>query len=119
MTDSTRIELLVETELDRISDTTLREALRAYLIPPRIHYRNWEYSNAPERYPCWLVADFHPEQWGVAYSEYGHGSHSHWGVVSLIQDSFGMDSQWFRFLEDAFIHSGFWKGPLPEGYEVR
>lgn len=119
MTDDERIKLLVAAEVERTSDINLREALRAYLIPPRLHYRTWEYANPNESYPCWLVADFSPEQYGLAYSEYGHGSHSPWGVVSLTRSFFGMDSEWFAFLEDAFIHSGIWKGLRPPGYEVR
>ena len=69
--------------------------------------------------PCWIVGDFRQRDLGLAYSEFGHGQRGDcWGVVSLSANRFGRDDSWFTSLEDAFINSGFWLGPLPENYEL-
>ena len=95
-----------------------QEQLRRLLVPPILHFRDWEYSQDPTKFPCWTVAILIPGRLAIAYSDHGHGAASPWGLVDLNNSWFGMDSEWFFKLEDAFIQSGLWKGTLPKDYEV-
>lgn len=110
---------LVKDELAQFTNLALKNALTAFLIKPLLQTRKWDYSSTDEILPCWLVADFRQRDMGLAYSEFGHGRRGdHWGIVLLSEDRFGRDDSWFLRLEDAFINSGFWDGPLPENYEI-
>jgi hypothetical protein len=109
---------IIDSELERIRIPEMKEFLRHRLISPVLHYRRWDYSREPVSYPCWLVADLRHKDIGIVYSEYGHGKHDPWGVVHVSGEWFGMDDRWFLTLEDAFINSGCWNGPVPNDYEV-
>ena len=52
------------------------------------------------------------------YSEQGFGPAYPWGWLHINDSTLGMDSQWHASLEEAFINSGMWSGPMPENYEV-
>lgn len=118
-TDREHIKNLVLAQLGQISDPALKEALSAFLVEPILQSRKWDYSVTEEMLPCWIVADFKNRDMGLAYSEYGHGARGdRWGIVLLSDNRFGRDDSWFLRLEDAFINSGFWDGPLPEDYEI-
>ena len=93
--------------------------MERHLVEPVLHLRTWEYSAEPCQYPCWLVAKLAKGKVYIVFSEYGHGRTDHWGIVAPDDKSFGMDSSWFPTLEDAFINSGFWEGPIPGDYEVK
>lgn len=113
------IKKLVQAELDQSTNLPLKEGLRAFLATPALQMRKWDYSRANEMLACWIVADFRDRDMGLAYSELGHGLRGdHWGIVLLSDNHFGRDDSWFMRLEDAFINSGFWSGPLPEDYEI-
>ena len=118
-TDREHIKTLVLAELDQISNPVLKEALSAFLVEPVLQSRKWDYSVTGEMLPCWIVADFKKGNMGLAYSSRGHGERGDcWGIVLLSDNRFGRDDSWFLRLEDAFINSGFWDGPLPENYEI-
>jgi len=111
---------LVENELRQITDLPLNETLQSFLVLPYRQIRKWDYSTTDEMLPCWIVADFHNNDLGLAYSPLGHGRRGDcWGVVKLANKFFGRDDSWFLVLEDAFINSGQWHRPLPDGYEIR
>lgn len=117
--DPERVKTLVLVQLEQIDNPLLREALGAFLVEPILQFRKWDYSTTEEVLPCWIVADFKNRDLGLAYSEYGHGKRGDcWGVVVLSENRFGRDDSWFTRLEDAFINSGFWDGPLPDDYEI-
>jgi hypothetical protein len=113
-----RIGALVEAQLASIEDKARRGALRAVLIDPVLEQREWEYGAADEQYPCWLIAKAERSRIGLAYCEYGFGPGDPWGIVFLDQPSLGMDAAWYTRLEDAFVNSPLWAGPLPPDYEV-
>ena len=92
-------------ELELIGDAVVREALAGRLIVPEYHLRAWDYGAAGEQYPCWSVAKDEASDSAIVFSEHGHGPHSPWGLVSMSQLWFGMDSGWFLHLEDAFVDS--------------
>jgi hypothetical protein len=117
---STDVASLVERELGAVSHPPLQAALRQALITPALQNRKWDYSQVEEELPCWIVAEFRGVRLALAYSPLGHGCHGDcWGVVQLGDEWFGRDDSWFPLLEDAFISSGQYHGPLPDGYEVR
>ena len=113
-----QLESIIRAELERFRIPEMREFTRQRLISPKLHYRRWDYSREPVSYPCWLIADFAENDLGIAYSEYGHGTHDPWGVVLISGGWFERDDSWFLTLEDAVINSGRWRGALPENYEV-
>jgi hypothetical protein len=114
------ITQLVESELNQITNTQLKEALMQVLVSPILQMRGWEYSHDEERFPCWVVADLQRYDLCLAYCEYGHGSSGDkWGAVKLSDSYIGSDDSWFSCLEDAFIGSGCYNGPIAEGYEVK
>jgi hypothetical protein len=111
---------LVTTEFNQIANPELKEQLARFLCEPFLQVRTWEYSKNKENLPCWIIAELGKHDLGLAYSEFGHGSSGdHWGIVKLSDSYFGRDDSWFLVLEDAFINSGFYDGPLPGNYEIR
>ena len=103
---------LVRRELEAIVDPVVRNALELRLAPPELHVRDWDYGGPGERYPCWTVASDPSTDTAIVYSVFGFGPACPWGLVSLSNLWFGMDSGWFTRLEDAFVdsHMG---SPLP------
>jgi hypothetical protein len=108
----------IRAEFERFRVPAMRDFARQYLIAPKLHYRQWDYSLEPLSYPCWLIADFGESDVGLAYSECGHGTNNPWGVVLIHDEWFGRDDSWFLTLEDAVINSGRWYGERPENYEI-
>ncbi len=113
-----QLESIIAAELEHFRIEEMREFARQHLIAPKLHYRRWDYSREPVSYPCWLIADFRDSDLGMAYSEYGHGTHDPWGVVLISGEGFERDDSWFLTLEDAVINTGRWHGALPENYEI-
>lgn len=99
------ITSLAQREIEAIADPVVRAALARRLIAPELHLREWDYGAPGERYPCWTVAKDLRSDCGVVFSLYGHGPGHPWGLVSLSNAWFGMDSGWFLRLEDAFVGS--------------
>lgn len=113
------IKELVRAELDKITNVELRTELAQYIIEPVREMRNWDYSTSGEQFPVWIVARFPGHDVELAYSDFGHGTRGdRWGRVLLSDTRFGMDDSWFLRLEDAFINSGRYSGPIPDDYEI-
>jgi hypothetical protein len=110
--DVDRVAELACGEVERIGDSIVREELRARLRTPVLHEREWDYGLPEDRFACWTVVEDESSDTAIVYSEFGFGPHSPWGLVSVSNLSFGMDSGWFRRLEDAFVDS-FMACPLP------
>ena len=115
---SEQLEQLIVEELDHFQIVS-KDFLRPYLVRPTLHSLKWGYSSEPVSYPSWLVADLQRKDLGIFYSDYGHGTHDHWGVINISVKDFGMDDGWFLSLEDAIVNSGCWTGQLPEDYEIK
>ena len=47
-----------------------------------------------------------------------YGIAGEWGILNLDDNSLGMDCDWHVSLYHAFLNSGLWDGPMPDGYEV-
>jgi hypothetical protein len=95
----------VARELPTLADADVREALRSRIIPPEEHVRKWEWGAPGETYPCWTVVSDPATDTAIVYSEHGFGPSAPWGLVFISRPWFGMDSAWFRRLEDAFVDS--------------
>ena len=101
------IEKIVQSELFTISLPEIVAAIKPLLVTPTMHLRNWDYGQPGEAYHCWTVLE-HPESdTAIVYSDDGFGPTCPWGLVGLSASDkwFGMDSGWFRTLEDAFCDS--------------
>lgn len=106
------VATLVSRELATIADIAVREGLRARLIAPTQHLRNWDYGEAGKQFTCWTIAEDPVSDTALVYSECGFGPEAPWGLVFISRPWFGMDSGWFVRLEDAFVESAL-AGALP------
>ena len=119
MANAEDIERLVQAELGRIADGEIVKAIVPLLVGPRLEDRPWDYG-PDETYPCWIVLEHPPSNTCIAYCEEGFGPRCPWGLLFLSGRhlSMGMDSGWFRTLEDAFRDSRACDLPSPPGHEV-
>jgi hypothetical protein len=101
---SSEIEALVAAQLGSCSEAQIREAIRALLVPPTAHLREFTYARS--LYECWTVLE-HPESdTAIVFSNFGFGPKCPWGLIGLTPPLFfGDDSGWFTSLEDAFCDS--------------
>jgi hypothetical protein len=118
--DATDIAQLVRSELDRIADHRLVDAIAPLLVAPHLEDRDWDYGPANQTYPCWIVLEHPSSNTGIAYCSEGFGPQYPWGLLFLKGEhlNMGMDSGWYASLEDAFRESMACDLPLPPGYEV-
>ena len=104
------IAALTGAELLKIADRVVRDGLREHLLRPERHLRNWDYGAKDDKFPCWTIASDVTSDTAIVYSGHGFGPAHPWGLVSLSNLWFGMDSGWFQRLEDAFVGSSFGGG---------
>lgn len=105
MRTATDIDGLVRAELIRIADSNVRDAISRLLVTPRCEDRGWDYGPSLSTYPCWIVLEHRASGTAIAYCEHGFGPRCPWGLIWLDGGSMGMDSAWFKSLEDAFHES--------------
>jgi len=113
--DAERIRALVAAELAIVQDAARRTALEALLVEPRREARDWDYGQPDERYPYWVVAEALGPGVILVHCEHGFGPGMPWGFLFTGEPglgSLGMDSQWGWYLEEAFVRSGLWTGPV-------
>ncbi len=120
--DEVAVAASVAAALAKIADGKLASALRLHLIEPRRCLLEWDYGHPhdefPEpRYPGFVVAEFVESGTGIAYSEYGFGPASPWGLIWVERPGYGMDSGWYASLEGAFRESMAWDEAPPPGYQ--
>ena len=115
---SESVARLVADQLENFRVPAARELLRRRLVAPRREDRIWESSYPEHTIECWMVADL-DEGLGLAYSIAAHQLDRPWGVVYTgVNDDCGPDFCWHALLEDAYIGSGQFNGPLPDGYYI-
>jgi hypothetical protein len=107
------VKKLVAEQLVRISDPARRDALAAHVVEPFVERRTWRGSR---QHDTWIVARSPENGLMLAYCNTAHGDP--WGVVSTNDTYLHESDWWFLSLDDAFINSGMWTGPLPPDYEV-
>ena len=114
------INKLVAAEIARISQPELASRISELLIAVRCEPREWDYGEAGQTFPCWIVAEHPDSNTAFAYCELGFGPSYPWGLLTIQGQhmSMGMDSGWFVSLEEAFRDSFAWEGANPPDYEV-
>ena len=120
MTAIVELQSLLALQLSFVEDPLRRKALESILVIPREERREWDYGILEERYPYWVVAEEPLRHIILVYCDQGFGPRSPWGFLFTDDPDFntlGMDSQWCWYLEEAFVRSGLWKGPVKPGYE--
>ncbi len=111
---------LVAAELALIEDHLRVESLKTFLVIPRQEERDWDYGVPDTRYAYWVVAEVRDRGILLVYCEHGFGPEMPWGFLFANKPqakTLGMDSQWCWYLEEAFIRSGLWDGPVKEDEE--
>jgi hypothetical protein len=104
---SGQVAALVEQEMRSITNPSVIEQLKRWLVTPRKSSRDWDYGEPGTKYDCWIVLEHRDSNTAVAYCERGFGPKKPWGLL-FIQgqyQSMGMDSGWFPHLEEAFLDS--------------
>src|SRR5688572_12671488 len=99
------LRMLVGEETDLIRDPAVRAGLSQILVSPTLRPLAWDYGRVGETYPAWMVAEHPASGSGIAWCGHGFGPKTPWGLVSLTNDSMGMDSGWFPTLRDAYLDS--------------
>jgi hypothetical protein len=100
---------LIDAEVTRASDPSVREVIARYRVAPRLEMRAWAY--APDTsFPCWIIFEHEASNTGICYSEYGFGPLCPWGLLWLVggRQDMGDDSGWFPTLEGAVRDSCAW-----------
>ena len=115
------VSVLVDRELQRMTDAKLVGRIRELLVSPYPVERDWDYGAPGEHFTCWTVLEHRASNTGIAFCSKGFGPAYPWGLIFLTgpHTSIGMDSGWFVSLEGAMRESAAWDGPSPEGYEVQ
>ena len=110
------LDALLREQLAQFGDAERRAAFEQLLCEPSAESRLWDWKDqSPVQ--VWVIARS-PERGIVfVYAKEGYGEP--WGALSDADTSRGMDAQWYAYLEDAFIDSGAWEGPVPPGFEIR
>jgi len=111
---------LVNREVAKIVQPELLDVIRKFRVEPRCEQRAWDYGEKEQSFPCWVVVEHKASNTCICYCENGFGPTYPWGLLFILGAhlSIGMDSGWFRTLEDVVRESAAWEGENPPGYEV-
>ena len=120
--EESEIKRIVETELSRISDESMRERIRALAVPPlehqRIHHRAWK----EEAYQCWLVFDLQEREVVIVYACGGYADRGHpWGLATMNMEGpnySGSPGAWYRTLNECVCDYGFDDGETKERIRI-
>lgn len=99
------IKSLVNSEIDKINNPIVKNALQNIIVEPVQHLRKWDYGHNDEKFICWTIAIDKDSDTALVYSDYGFGPETPWGLVSESINYFGMDTGWFDNLKDCFLNS--------------
>lgn len=107
---STDVHELVDIELARVVNETVRSRIRALRITSYAVEREWYYGTPGQRYTCWAVLEDPELNAGIAYGEEGFGPRAPWGLVTLSGPRMGIgpDFEWFSSPEAALKESPLW-----------
>jgi hypothetical protein len=114
--DGDEILVLLDRELNAVPADARRDALQAVLLPPFTRDLRQPHNGTSEQ--CWVVAADADGDLQIVFAPEGPSAWYRWGIARRSSDWAGTDGHWFATLDDAFINSGLWQGPLPDGYEV-
>jgi hypothetical protein len=77
--DAQAVEALVDAELGRVGDVTVRTLIQSARVPVRCELRPWDYGEPGQTFPCWIVLE--AGEVAVAYCDQGFGPKSPWGLL--------------------------------------
>ena len=120
--DAAKLARLFEIEMASIQQAELRQSVADRVVAlPVARPVKWDYGEAGQTFECWYLCEDAETNTAIVYCEQGFGPREPWGLINLEgpHATMGMDSQWFRNLEDAARNAAFWDGENPPGYEVR
>ena len=125
MADVSEVMALVAEQIAMITDTRRREAVRSLLLPePRREVRDWGYEASGARYPYWVVAESVERGIILVHCSQGFGPECPWGFLvtgapaNAERVTLGTDAQWCWYLEEAFVCSGLWPGPIAQAEPI-
>jgi hypothetical protein len=71
--DTKEISNLVEREIDRITETKVRDRVRELLVVPCAVERLWDYGQPGQHFICWTVLEQPLSDTGIAFCGHGFG----------------------------------------------
>ncbi|MCC6917258.1 hypothetical protein [Nitrosomonas sp.] len=96
---------VVAAELEHFSSPDIVNALRKFLVEPRLELRQWDWSRDHIELPTWVIAESSKYDYGIVYAERGFGPSAPWGLVFSSANNFGADYCWYTSLQSAFEDS--------------
>lgn len=99
------VQTLLDNEIAKIHDANVLQALRSFLIEPRLEMRTWDWHKPIRMYPVWVVAESSRYDYGIVFSDYGFAPEFPWGLVFLSHKNFDADYCWLSSLEAAYLDS--------------
>ncbi|MBC8050723.1 MAG: hypothetical protein H7X92_11355 [Chitinophagales bacterium] len=104
------LKKLITIELEYVDDDRVLAHVQALLVQPYLEFRDWDYGEPGQQFPCWMVFRDSDSNKGIAYCESGFGPSCPWGLLWLGSQesrhlSMGMDSSWYSSLLDAYFES--------------
>ena len=106
MSTRSKICELIEAELAAVGDMRVMDHIRSQLVDPIPCKLLWDYGEPRQSFPGWVVLSGTVSAIGIAYTEFGFGPESPWGLVNLRSSpnlDMGMDSGWFKRFVDAYF----------------
>jgi hypothetical protein len=99
------IGALIKSEMEKINNPIVKNAIKKIFVNPIRHLRKWDYGSGDESFVCWTIAIDKNSDTAIVYSDYGFGPETPWGLVSESGIYFGMDTGWFKDLKECFLDS--------------
>ena len=99
------VRVVVEREVQKITDASILQGMKTFLITPRVEMRFWDWGKPSTEYPVWIVAESSRYDYGIAFSDYGFAPEHQWGLVFLSHRNFNADCCWYSTMEGAYKDS--------------
>jgi len=107
--DANILKTVIAAELAGLSDERIIDHIRAHLIEPAPELKDWDWGDAGQQYPCWIVFTHASSNTGIAYCEHGFGPRCPWGLLWIGGEgkplSMGQDSAWFTSFMETYFNS--------------
>ncbi len=115
MTEPFDLEILLQHEYRYFFSDDQVRAFERLRVPPRIQIQVGPYASRAE-HAVVVVAEEPTRDLHLVYCPSGHGPSFPWGYQRPGATWLGCDGPWCAYLVEAFVSSGSWGGPVPEGF---
>ncbi len=68
-TNSSKIQLRIESELSGLTDSRVLAHIRGLLVPPVAIERQWDYGTKGQTFPCWTVLRHEKSDTAIVFCE--------------------------------------------------